>query len=37
LTFTLFIEQEQVAKINSFDEKSRRIIRAKLSVPGENP
>ena len=37
MTFALFIEQEQVAKINSFDEKSRRIIRAKLAVPGENP
>jgi len=37
LTFALFIEQEQVAKINSFDEKSRRIIRAKLAALGENP
>jgi len=37
LTFALFIEQEQVAKINSFDEKSRRIIRAKLAALAENP
>ena len=37
MTFALFIEQEQVEKINSFDEKSRRIIRAKLAAPGENP
>jgi len=37
LTFALFIEQEQAAKINSFDEKSRRIIRAKLAALAENP
>ncbi|MDO9035892.1 MAG: type II toxin-antitoxin system RelE/ParE family toxin [Methanoregula sp.] len=37
MTFALFIEQEQVEKINSFDEKSRRIIRAKLVTLGENP
>jgi len=37
LTFALFIEQEQVDKINTFDEKSRRIIRAKLFTLGENP
>ena len=37
MTFALFIEQDQVAKINSFDEKSRRIIRAKLVTLGENP
>ena len=37
MTFTLFIEQEQVEKINNFDEKSRRIIRAKLAALGENP
>jgi len=37
LNFALFIEQEQAAKINSFDEKSRRIIRARLAEPGENP
>ncbi|MDO8872905.1 MAG: type II toxin-antitoxin system RelE/ParE family toxin [Methanoregula sp.] len=37
MTFALFIEQEQVAKINSFDEKSRRIIRAKLVTLDKNP
>ena len=37
MTFALFIEQEQVEKINNFDEKSRRIIRAKLVTLGENP
>lgn len=37
MTFALFIEQEQAAKINSFDEKSRRIIRAKLAALAENP
>ena len=37
MTFALFIEQEQVDKINTFDEKSRRIIRAKLFTLGENP
>ena len=37
MTFALFIEQEQVEKINSFDERSRRIIRVKLAALGENP
>jgi mRNA interferase RelE/StbE len=37
LTFALFIEHEQVTKINDFDEKSRRIIRAKLEALSENP
>jgi mRNA-degrading endonuclease RelE of RelBE toxin-antitoxin system len=37
LTFHLLIEQEQVDKINSFDEKSRRITKEKLGSLKENP
>jgi mRNA-degrading endonuclease RelE of RelBE toxin-antitoxin system len=37
LTFTIGIELEQARKINSFDEKSRRIIHAKLATLAENP
>ena len=35
--FRLLIEQAQVDKINSFDEKSRRIVRGKLNALSENP
>ncbi|PKL64599.1 MAG: hypothetical protein CVV32_07970 [Methanomicrobiales archaeon HGW-Methanomicrobiales-3] len=35
--FHLLIEQEQVDKINSFDEKSRRITKEKLLSLRENP
>ena len=37
MTFDLAIEQGLVEKINNFDEKSRRIIRAKLGTLSENP
>jgi len=37
LTFEIVIEQARVDKINSFNEKSRRIIRAKLISLGDNP
>jgi mRNA-degrading endonuclease RelE of RelBE toxin-antitoxin system len=37
LTFSLLIEQEQVEKINGFEEKSRRIIKEKLETLQENP
>jgi len=37
LTFNLLIEQEQVDKINGFDEKSRRIIKEKLETLQEDP
>ncbi len=37
MTFHLLIEQEQVDKINSFDEKSRRITKEKLGSLKENP
>jgi len=37
LTFHLLIEQEQVNKINGFDEKSRRITKEKLKTLRENP
>jgi len=37
LTFVILIEQEPAGKINSFDEKSRRIVRAKLAALAENP
>lgn len=33
----ILIEQEPAGKINSFDEKSRRIVRAKLAALAENP
>ncbi|WP_321507869.1 type II toxin-antitoxin system RelE/ParE family toxin [uncultured Methanoregula sp.] len=35
--FHLLIEQEQVDKINGFDEKSRRITKEKLATLRENP
>ena len=37
MTYRLLIEKAQVEKINSFDEKSRRIVKAKLSTLAENP
>ena len=37
MTFNLLIEQEQVDKINDFDEKSRRIIKEKLETLEKNP
>jgi hypothetical protein len=37
LTFDPAIEQGLAEKINNFDEKSSRIIRAKLVTPSENP
>lgn len=37
MKFNLLIEQEQVDKINGFDEKSRRIIKEKLETLRENP
>lgn len=37
MTFHLLIEQEQVDKINGFDEKSRRITKEKLATLSENP
>ena len=37
MTFHLLIEQEQVDKINGFDEKSRRITKEKLETLRENP
>ena len=37
MTFGLLIEKVQVDKINSFDEKSRRIVRTKLMALAENP
>lgn len=37
MNFTLLIEKEQVEKINSFDEKSRRITKAKLETLREDP
>jgi len=36
LTFDVAIEQGLAEKINNFDEKSRRIIRAKLVTLSEN-
>jgi mRNA-degrading endonuclease RelE of RelBE toxin-antitoxin system len=37
LTFDVAIEQGLVEKINNFDEKSRRIIQAKLVTLSESP
>jgi mRNA interferase RelE/StbE len=37
LTYRLLIEKAQVEKINSFDEKSRRIVKAKLNALADNP
>lgn len=37
MTFTLLIEQDQVDRINGFEEKSRRIIKAKLSILRDDP
>ncbi|OPY38414.1 MAG: hypothetical protein A4E35_00837 [Methanoregula sp. PtaU1.Bin051] len=37
MTFTVLIEEDLAQRINSFDEKSRRIVRAKLSELRDNP
>lgn len=37
MTFGILIEKAQVEKINCFDEKSRRIVRARLITLAENP
>ena len=37
MTFALLIEQEQVNKINGFDEKSRRITKERLETLREDP
>jgi len=37
LTFKILIEQDQVDKINGFDEKSRRIIKEHLETLRKNP
>lgn len=37
MTFHLLIEQEQVGRINGFDQKSRRIIKEILKTLRENP